>query len=316
MSSRIAFAVHDASGLKTDLVTADFVVKKAGVPTSIEVISNNDGTYYFPISVSDIYTVTIKGTNQDEFENVYLPSDDIVRQTDVDDTTIEYSSGLKVKDGVFALADHEHDDDYLALRTHDVLDFEITDTEIKLKDRSTIDGTLLVKADSIATNLRTAADKVEVNAGKIETLESSLGITVSTSGRRRSIYVASRIAATGDGNVPGNAVAWTEVATSGVLKFACPAHFIEGDTTLILRLTVQIASGFSGQGGLVEVKTGDGATLTGSTVFVNTDSAEIEVAVDITGATKNRLHEIQIYLSTSDATKQVTASSYLAIDIY
>jgi len=98
MSSRTSFSVYEVGGLATDLVASDFEVYKAGVlDTSIAVIPNNDGTYYFEIEETAKYRIKVKGTWQDEYYDIYLVSDDNLVQGDVDDSTLEYDSNLHIK---------------------------------------------------------------------------------------------------------------------------------------------------------------------------------------------------------------------------
>ena len=318
MSSRYAFSVYDTSGLKRDLQSSNFAVYKAGsLDTSITVINNNDGTYYFTVAETNKYSVKINGISQDEMTNIFIVTDDIITQDLIDTETLSFDGAqLAVKPDTFADIGHTHGN-FLTGSGFDPLDFEAIADIVKLKDRSTLSGTLLSATNSLLINLRAIADKALVNAEKISTIENTIQqSTTTTIAQKRSVYVASRIAGTSIGNSPASAGTWLETSTSGVLKFACPVFMYTGDTTVVLRCNAQIASGFSGNGGNIEVKTGDGATYKSNVDFTNTDMEEIEVAVDITNATKGRMHEIQIYLKTSDATKQVEMGRYISLDIY
>jgi len=99
MSSRVSFSVYEVGGLATNLVASDFEVYKNGVlDASLVVTPNNDGTYYFTISESAKYRLKIKASWQDEYYDIYLVTDDNLVQGDADDSSLEFSSDLHIKD--------------------------------------------------------------------------------------------------------------------------------------------------------------------------------------------------------------------------
>ena len=85
---------YDIEVLDRGFDPSNITVIKNGSAVDNTVVNNGDGSYQIlNISSSDAYGILLNGSEQDEFKNIYFAVEDTLKQTDVDDTTIEFSGG-------------------------------------------------------------------------------------------------------------------------------------------------------------------------------------------------------------------------------
>lgn len=92
MSRAIFYLIkEDADGniqLDRDIGVGNLSATKDGAAFGASFINNGDGTYYFAPSGSGIYSVFLNGLVQDEFRDIYVGTDDLLKTSQIDDTTI------------------------------------------------------------------------------------------------------------------------------------------------------------------------------------------------------------------------------------
>lgn len=141
MTSRANFTykIEDGDGNITLDRTIDpsvFTIFKNGASYPYSVVNNAEGSYYFQISGSGVYSVYVNGQVQDEFQNCFLGDVDIITEARVDNTTINIDGNGKL---------------------------------------SVVNGDSLLRTTDLATTFTTASDK-PVSSGLITTISASIAL--------------------------------------------------------------------------------------------------------------------------------------------
>ena len=311
MSSKFAFAVYDTAGLKRDLIPNNFSILKAGeVDGTLDVVNNNDGTYYFIVQETNKYSIKVNGITQDELSDIYIVTDDIITQALIDTDTLTFDGGsLAVRSGVFSLIDHNHDDDYSEIdhvhltggtledggEDKDFFFDANNDNALTLSERSALSDDILSLELSLAQNI------ANLSAAVIN-LQAQVGETGILNYRQVGGYFNYADTAPRD-TWADNKIAdtWTETSTSYVQKLSIPFYKRPGDS----EVTVLLSGGMSAGTGYVQMKTGADLNLTTENTISNTGDEGTTLTIDVSQET-NRSHEIQILMRSGNVANTLT----------